>query len=254
MSKKYSGFIVIFFILVLWEVLSKTAIVNNIFLPPFSKVIKTFFTLIFTSEMWVHIYHTLLRCFTGYFVAALVGVPIGLIMGRSNKIYNLLEPSVEILRPIPSAAIIPVAILFLGIDNSMKIFVITFACLWPILINTIAGVHGIDKILIETAQTFKLSKGKFLVDIVFPASLPGIITGMRISLAIALILAVTVEMIAGNNGIGFFILESERTFLFPEMYAAVICIGVIGYIINKGFLRVTSLFISWHKNQDKLFV
>src|SRR3990170_309233 len=126
MSKKYSGFIVIFFILVLWEVLSQTSIVNNVFLPPFSKVIKTFFTLILTTEMWLHTYHTLLRCFTGYLLATVIGVPIGLIMGRSNKIYNLLEPTVEILRPIPSAAIIPVAILFLGIDNSMKIFVISF--------------------------------------------------------------------------------------------------------------------------------
>ncbi len=248
MNKKYSGFFLIFLIIVCWEVLSRTSIVNNTFLPPFSKVIATFFKLIFTIEMWEHIYNTLLRCFAGYILATVVGVPIGLIMGRSSKIYYLLEPSAEILRPIPSAAIIPVAILFLGIDNTMKIFVITFACLWPILINTIDGVHAIDKILLETAQTFKLSKKKLLTEIVFPASLPGIITGMRISLAIALILAVTVEMIAGNNGIGFFILESERTFLFPEMYAAVILIGSLGYLVNHLFVLGLNRTIKWHKS------
>jgi ABC-type nitrate/sulfonate/bicarbonate transport system permease component len=168
-------------------------------------------------------------------------------MGRSKKINNLLEPLVEMLRPIPSAAIIPVAILFFGIFDSMKIFVISFACVWPILLNTIDGVKSIDRTLIETGMTFNLTKKQFLFKIVLPGASPNIVTGMRISLAISLILAITVEMISGNNGLGFFILDAERSFKYPEMYAGILLIGVIGYLINTIFLKSTNRVMEWHK-------
>jgi ABC-type nitrate/sulfonate/bicarbonate transport system permease component len=168
-------------------------------------------------------------------------------MGRSQKIYYLLEPLTEMLRPIPSAAIIPIAILFLGIDDSMKIFVVAYACLWPVLINSIDGVRSIDPVLIETGKTFDLSKWRFLCSIVIPAASPHFITGMRISLAIALILSITVEMIAGNNGIGFHILDSERSFRFNEMYAGIFLIGIIGYSVNLVFVKLSDRVMRWHK-------
>lgn len=244
---KISGFLLIFGLLILWEFLSRTKLVNPVFLPSVSSVILKFVTNLLDRSVWFDIFSTLWRCFLGYVIACSVGIPSGIFMGRSKKVFNLFEPLVEVLRPIPSAAIIPVAIIFLGIDDSMKIFVIVFACLWPILINTIDGVRSIDRILIETGKTFGLSRNQFLFKIIIPGASPNIVTGMRISLAISLILAITVEMISGNNGIGFRILDSERSFLFKEMYSCIILIGVIGYFINIAFVKTTNKILRWHK-------
>ncbi len=132
-------------------------------------------------------------------------------MGSIALVYRLLEPLTEFIRPIPAAAYIPVAILFLGIGNEMKIFVVFLACLFPILLNTYGGVRGVDPVLIDTGRTFGVSRFKALCQIVFPAALPSILTGMRISLGIALIVVVVAEMIAGNSGIGYYILDMQRS-------------------------------------------
>lgn len=247
LTNKTSGFILVFFLLFLWEVLSRTNYVNAVFLPPVSSVFLTFIRLLRLGQFWTDILATLGRCLSGYVIACCIGIPMGILMGRSEKLFNVFEPLVEMLRPIPSAAIIPVAILFLGIEDKMKVFVIVYACLWPILINTIDGVKGIDRILIETGKTFNLTNRQFLFKIVIPGASPSIVTGMRISLAISLILAITVEMISGNNGIGFFILDAERSFKFTEMYAAIILIGFLGYFVNFIFVKATYKIMRWHK-------
>jgi ABC-type nitrate/sulfonate/bicarbonate transport system permease component len=246
MKNKY-GISLILLLLLLWELLSQTQIVNDKFLPPFSKVAWTFLCKIVDSYFLFNILSSLVRCLTGFLSASVVGVFVGLLMGQSNKIYNLLSPLTELLRPIPSAAIIPVAILFLGIGDEMKIFVIFFACLWPILINSMEGARSIDNLIIDTAKTFDLTKKRLLTKIIIPASMPGIVTGMRISLAMSLILTITVEMIAGNNGLGFYILDMERSFQFPEMYAGILYIGLIGFGLNALYVKLTSKIMKWQK-------
>jgi NitT/TauT family transport system permease protein/sulfonate transport system permease protein len=129
----------------------------------------------------------------------------------------------------------------------MKLAVIMFGSLWPILINTIHGVRGIDPILIDTGRTFNLSQKKLLTKIIIPGASPSIVTGMRISLAIALILAVTVEMIAGNDGLGFCIIDWERSFRFTEMYAGIFTLGILGYLINFLFMKIESKVMRWYK-------
>lgn len=245
--KRASGIFLIFFLLIIWETLAQTHLINTRFLPPFSTVILTFFSQIVNPTFLYFVLLTVMRCLAGFVMASVIGVFLGLLMGQSAKMYNLFNPLVEVLRPLPSSAIIPVAIMFLGIDNEMKIFVITFACLWPILINSMDGARNIDSLIIDTAKTFDLSKNDMLFKIVIPASIPGIITGMRISLSLSLILAVTVEMLAGNNGLGFYILDMERSFKYPEMYAGVVFLGLFGFFLNYLFLRMTSRVIKWQK-------
>jgi ABC-type nitrate/sulfonate/bicarbonate transport system permease component len=246
-DSKLSGVVLIIAIFLIWEITSRVGFVNPAFFPPFSQVIATLGQMIQTGETWQNVWFTMYRCFIGYLIACAVGIPVGILMGRSRKSYHLLEPLTEMLRPIPSAAVIPVAILFLGIDNGMKIFVVVYACLWPVLINSLDGVRGIDPVLIETGKTFDLSKRQFLFKIIIPAASPQFVTGMRISLAIALILSISVEMIAGNNGIGFYILDTERSFLYREMYASIVMIGIIGFSINALFVTLSDKIMRWHK-------
>ena len=155
----------------------------------------------------------------------MVAVPLGLLMGSISFVYRLLEPITEFIRPIPSSAYIPVAILFLGIGNEMKIFIVFLACLFPVLLNTYGGVRGVDPVLVDTGRTFGLSRLSALRQIIFPAVLPNILTGMRISLGIALIVAIVAEMITGNSGIGYYILDMQRTFRVPEMFAGIFTLG-----------------------------
>ena len=166
------------------------------------------------------------RIFVGCGLAALVAIPLGLLMGTSAFVYRLLEPLTEFIRPIPAAAYIPIAILFLGIGNEMKVFVVFLACLFPILLNTYGGVRGVDQVLVDTGRTFGVPHWKALWQITFPAALPSILTGLRISLGIALIVSVVSEMIAGNSGIGYFILDMQRGFPFPEMFAGIFTLGM----------------------------
>lgn len=236
-------------LVLLWEVAGRFEIVNPpTFLPPFSAVLFAFGKLVFGADLLYDVWLTLQRSLTGLLLAGLVALPAGLVMGHKQSLYDTFAPTVELLRPIPPAAIIPVAILFLGIHTEMKIAVIVFGCLWPILINTIDGVRGIDPVLLDTGRTLGLKSGRFFVEIVLKGASPYIVSGFRISLAISLILAVVTEMIAGNDGLGFFIMLSERSFKIDEMYAGLLAAGIMGLLINKGFLLFTDKFIlKWYR-------
>jgi ABC-type nitrate/sulfonate/bicarbonate transport system permease component len=146
----------------------------------------------------------------------------------------------------PSVAIIPVAILLLGIGDSMIVAVTVYASMWPILVNTIDGVRRIERTLIDTGRTFGLGRRPMLWQIVLPAASPYIVTGLRISLSIALILVTTAEMIAGR-GLGFFILDEERSLHSSNMYAGIILVAVLGYALNRLFVALEKQAMRWHR-------
>jgi len=122
-----------------------------------------------------------------------------------------------------------------------------YACSWPILLNTIDGVRSVDRVLVATAATFRLTPWERFWKVMLPAASPQIVTGLRVSLAIALILVTTAEMVVSDDGLGYYVLESQRTFQMPQMYAAVVALGVIGYALNRLFLALDGWAMAWHK-------
>jgi ABC-type nitrate/sulfonate/bicarbonate transport system permease component len=245
MRKRWPGFVFFGGILLTWQVLSATNLVDPVVLPRVSSIISALVNDFANGELPRQLLPTLWRVFAGFSLAALIAVPLGLLMGTVPFVYRLLEPTTEFMRPIPSSAYIPVAILFLGIENEMKIFVVILSCIFPILLNTYSGVRGIDVVLIDTGRTFGVSRIKNLVQIISPAALPSIFTGMRISLGLALIVSVVAEMIAGNSGIGYFILNMQNIFHISEMYAGIFTLGVVGFLINFLFLKAEAYFLRW---------
>jgi ABC-type nitrate/sulfonate/bicarbonate transport system permease component len=251
MKKRVPGFILIAGLLLLWEISSANGWVDPVSLPRVSRIFEAWFENLISGDLVVEIGPTLWRIAGGFALATLTAVPIGLLMGTVPFIYRLLEPLTEFVRPIPSSAYIPVAILLLGIGNEMKIFVIFMACFFPILLNAYGGVRGIDPVLVDTGRTFKVPRSRALRQIILPAALPSILTGMRISLGIALIVSIVAEMISGNSGIGYFILDRQRIFRVPEMFAGIFTLGIIGYLLNYGFIRLESYFLRWRGDSDQ---
>jgi NitT/TauT family transport system permease protein len=245
MKRRWPGFLLFAALLLGWELSSALGLVDPVSVPRVSAILGSWLETLQNGQLLRQLLPSLGRIFAGFGLAVVVAVPLGLLMGTVSLFYRLLEPLTEFIRPIPAAAYIPVAILFLGIGNGMKVFVVFLACLFPILLNTYGGVRGVDQVLIDTGRTFGVSRLRALRQIVFPAALPSILTGMRISLGISLIVAVVSEMIAGNSGIGYFILDMQRIFRVPEMFAGIFTLGLLGFLINFAFLKLEQHLLRW---------
>jgi ABC-type nitrate/sulfonate/bicarbonate transport system permease component len=215
--------------------------------PPLKDVLKTF------NDTWVFerfgsdVVPSLVRLFIGYFIAVAVGVGGGIALGLSPVLRRVAAPIVEFLRAIPAPALLPFALLVLGVGNDSKIFVIAFVCLWPILLNAVDGVSGVDPTLVETGRVYRITPSDRLRHVVLPAAAPQIFAGMRTSLSLALILMVISEMVASSNGIGYFVLQSQRSFAIPEMWSGIILLGLLGYLFNAVFLLVERRVLAWHR-------
>ena len=246
-ESKLNGFLVLAALIPLWELVSRAALINPLFFPPMSKILRSFFILVLSGDLPYQIVLSLKRAAAGYLLAALVFIPLGVAMGLYHWLYRLLEVVIEMARPIPPPAIVPVAMLFFGLGDEMKIFVIFFSCAWPILLNTYDGVRNIDRVLIDTARTFGLSRRGTIAKIIVPAASPQIMTGLRVSLAIMLILVVISEMVGSTDGIGYFILDAQRRFKVDQMYAGMLSLAMTGYALNQLFLLFYNSILAWHR-------
>jgi ABC-type nitrate/sulfonate/bicarbonate transport system permease component len=242
-----TGWLVFGLFLLIWECGSRSSANLQLYIPPISQIIGALSELIFSGLVTTHLLTTVRRFLEGYLLAAVIAVSAGVALGYFRFAHSLLEMLIEFLRPMPSVAIIPVAILLLGIGDSMIVAVTVYASLWPILVNTIDGVRRIEQTLIDTGRTFGLGRRRMLWQIVLPAASPYIVTGLRISLSIALILVTTAEMVAGSRGLGFFILDEERSLHSSNMYAGIILVAVLGYALNRLFIALERQAMQWHR-------
>ncbi len=241
------GFGTLLAVLVLWEVASRARVLNPQFFPPVTDILATFVALWTNNVFPPHLAATLARMAVGYGVAVALGVGLGLLMGRWRGIYDLFEPLVEFLRPMPPVALIPVLILLVGIGDEMKIIVVAFASLFPILLNTVDGVRGVHPTLLDVARTFRFGELDTLRRVILPAALPQIVAGLRISLAIALIVALVSEMIGATQGLGYFVLQAQRSLRIRDMYAAIVMLALLGFTVNALFLLAESRVLAWHR-------
>jgi ABC-type nitrate/sulfonate/bicarbonate transport system permease component len=215
--------------------------------PPLQDVLKTFKDTWLFDRFGSDVVPSLVRLFIGYILAVVIGVAGGVALGLSPLVRRVAAPVVEFLRAIPAPALLPFALLVLGVGNNSKIFIITFVCLWPILLNAIDGVSSVDPTLVDTGRVYRISGSDRLWRVVLPASAPQIFAGMRTSLSLALILMVISEMVASSNGIGYFVLQSQRSFAIPEMWSGIILLGILGYVFNAVFLTLERRSLAWYR-------
>ncbi len=232
-------------LLVFWEVVAEAEWVNPLIVPPISKILTIFFEAVANGQIPSQILISMKRALVGYLLAAAVFIPLGILMGLSSTVYRLFEVVVEMLRPVPPPVVIPAALLFFGLGDEMKIFVIFFSCAWPILLNTLDGVRSLDWVLLNTARTFGLPRRKIVWQVILPACSPQIMTGLRVSLPIMLILVVISEMVGSTDGIGYFVLDSQRRFKVAHMYAGMLALAILGYTLNQLFNLIQRLLLPW---------
>ena len=246
---RISGVLLIALLLLVWQLSAMYVVISPTW-PTVTRIFEAWSENMVDGTLLKHIVATFWRQMLGYGLATVLGIGLGLAMGYFRPLYNLFEPLVEVLRPIPGPAYLPILVLFVGIGHEMKVVLILLASFFPILLNTYSGVRSIDRVQFDTARTLGLSTLQTFRELVIPAASPQILTGMRISLAISLILAILGEMIVSNDGLGYFVLLAQRTFKVPDMYAGIFTLALFGYLLNRVFLLVEARLLRWHRESS----
>jgi len=244
---RLSGALLLVLLIVLWELLPRLGLVYAHYFPPFSTVMVALWKGIQSAEILRHSAISISRAFRGYALAIVIGVSLGTLTGTIRWLSDSLEITVELLRPMPSVALVPIAILLFGTSDYYNISIITFGCTWPIYVNTFEGTRSIDTQWIDTGRIYGASRLDLIRKVIIPAACPYIVSGLRVSLGTSIIIVTVTEMLASYKGLGFFIMESYGAYLIPKMYSGVIVVGVIGYGLNRLFLEVEDHFMAWHK-------
>lgn len=230
--------------IVLVEILARAGLLTS-YVPPPSIIFASLFEGLFNGEISSQIGATLAVYFWGLSQATVLAIVLGILMGTYRPFYNALRTIIEFLRPIPSVAMIPLAILFLGLGPQMRVSVVTYAAFWPIMISTLYGVRSIDPQALDVARNFGITGIQALWRVTLPAAVTGIMTGFRVSATIALVVTITTELVAGNSGVGFYISQMEQANRLPPMYAAIILTGILGVILNAIFFQLDRRIVFW---------
>jgi ABC-type nitrate/sulfonate/bicarbonate transport system permease component len=213
-----------------------------------STILVEFRRLWLFSEFGTHVVPSLERIGLGFAIAVAAGVALGVPLGLSSVARRAAMPHIEYWRAIPPPALLPISIVLLhSIGNLQKVSFIAFFCLFPVLLNTIDGVRGIEPTLLDTARSYGVPAHARIRRIVLPAALPQIVAGMRNSLALAVIIMVVSEYFSSTNGVGYVLLISKNSFQFRPMWAAILLIGVLGYLLNLLFILFERRVLAWHR-------
>lgn len=204
----------------------------------------------FSGELIHDSLGSLYRVVVGFAVGAGLALPLGLAMGASRVVYAWMNPLVQLLRPIPPIAYIPLSILWFGLGNPPAVFLIALGAFFPVLMNTIAGVRQVDGIYLRAARNLGAGGPTLFLRVILPAAVPYILTGMRIGIGTAFIVVIVSEMIAVNNGLGFRILEAREYFWSDKIIAGMITIGMLGLAIDIGMNKLNNYLLRWHRGLE----
>ncbi|WP_433515855.1 ABC transporter permease [Nonomuraea sp. CA-143628] len=228
-----------------WEILPRAQVVDPTFLPPLSDVLAAWYDLLRSGELADHAQASLARSLAGFGAAIVVAIPLGLLIGWYRPVAELLNPVLELFRNTAALALLPVFVLVLGLGETSKISIILYACAWPILLNTIAGVKSVDPLLIKSARSMGLGPYRLFQKVILPAAVPTIFTGIRLAGAYSILVLIAAEMVGAKAGLGYLINYAQYNFRVPDMYAGIITISVLGLLFNLLLVRLERRFSTW---------
>jgi NitT/TauT family transport system permease protein len=229
----------------LWEVAPRIGLVDRTFLVPFSEAVKALIELARDGRLWDNTQASLSRSLAGFGIAIGIGVPLGLLIGWYRPVAEFLGPLLELFRNTAALALLPVFILLLGIGETSKIAIVVFACTWPILLNTVSAVRGVDAVLVKSARSMALPAPRLFAKVILPASVPTIFTGIRLAGSGSILVLIAAEMVGAKAGLGYLVNVSQQNFAIPQMYAAIIAISVIGLVFNQLLVALERRLTRW---------
>jgi ABC-type nitrate/sulfonate/bicarbonate transport system permease component len=233
----------------LWELLVRTGVLSERSFPPMTDTVAELFRQLGEGDFWTAVANTLQGWALGLGLAILLAVPLGILVGSNRLLYRAFRVPVEFLRPIPSVALIPLAVLVYGTGLESKVFLVVFASFWPVLVQALYGVQDVDPVAMDTARSFGFGRVSRMWHVTLPSATPYIATGVRISAAVALILAVTAELVIGAPGLGKEINVAREGGASDVMYALIIVTGLLGWLVNALFTRLERRALHWHPSQ-----
>ncbi len=237
-------------LITLWWNASATS--ENPFFPPLSQIWEQFKLNWIFLNVPTHLVPSLQNLFTGLAIAIVVGIGLGSLIGASRTASTYIEPIVDFFRSIPPVALVPIFILLLGLDSSMRIASIAFATTFPILIATIEGVRNTNLVLLETASVFRLSPAQTLWRVRLPSAMPIVFGGLQIGLQIAFIVTIASEYLGSGFGLGAFTLIATDSFMILDAWTGVILLGLLGYVLSLAFDGVERVSLRWYYGQKKI--
>jgi NitT/TauT family transport system permease protein len=254
-------------LLIFWELLVRAHLVDPQVLPAPSQIflrwlsyakpaapygeVKSGLAWFFSGELPLDACATIFRVAAGFCIGAGLALPLGLLMGTNRLVYKLFNPLIQILRPIPPIAYIPLAILWFGLGNHPAFFLISLGVFFPVLMNTIAGVRNVDSIYLRAAENLGAGGATMFLRVILPAATPHILTGLRVGVGVGFICVIVAEMIAVNNGLGFRILEAREFMWSDKIIAGMLTIGFLGLAIDTGMSRLNNHLLRWHRGLER---
>jgi ABC-type nitrate/sulfonate/bicarbonate transport system permease component len=236
-------------VLALFDILPRIGVLPGAHFPPISDTLSTLGEQLGEGSFWEAVWNTLQGWALGLGIAAALALPIGIVIGSSRLLYRAMRVVIEFLRPIPSVALIPLAILIYGTGLKSKVFLATFASFWQLLVATLYGVQDVDPVATDTARSFGFSRPQRLFRVTLPSAIPYIATGFRIASAVSLILTVTAELVIGSAGLGRSINLARSGGNEELMYALILTTGILGLLLNAIFVRIERRVLHWHPSQ-----
>lgn len=228
-----------------WAAVTSLGLVNNFLLPDPGTVLATAVELARSGSLLEDVTASLSRVVVGFAAALAAAVPLGIAMGLFARVHYLVDPLVELIRPIPPIAVIPLAMLWFGIGEESKIFLIAFGSFFPILLNTVAGLRSIDPTHVRAIQTLGATRTQVIRSVVLPAAFPHIVVGARLGIAMGFIVLVAAELIAAESGLGYLIEDARRRFATDAVLVGIIVIGLIGLLLNHLMLLMERRVVRW---------
>lgn len=229
----------------LWELAPRLGLTDPTFLPPLSEVLAAGWALALNGQLWQHTSVSLGRSLGGLLLAIVLAIPLGLAIGWYDRVSSALNQIIELLRNTAPLALLPVFLLLLGIGEVSKVAIVVYACVWPLLLNTINGVRQVDPLLVKSARTMGVSSPQLFMKVILPAAVPTIFVGIRLAAASAMLVLIAAEMVGAKAGLGYLIIYAQYSFLIADMYFGIIAITAIGLTLNYALVRLESHFTAW---------
>ena len=241
--------VIVFFLL--WEIATRLGTIKPFLLPSPSLIVEQLQSDLLSGQLLLDVRQTLTRMFVGLLIATAVGVPFGICLARVALLRWFFDPLLSIALPMPQIAFLPIFILWLGVGDASKIALIVFSAIFPIIVQTVAGAQGVDKFITWSALSLGVGRRAYLWDIVLPAALPQIMTGVQVALPIALIATVVTEMLMGGNGVGGSIINGMRMSNSPQLFGGIVAVGLVGFVVTKGMEIVRRRLLAWHQEAQR---